>query len=269
METRIVHQTDLTNFELIETQHLQIGYYSQRCPLKTTPNEDSIGILTDGKQCILLIADGVGGSPNGEVASHLATSYFVNQFKKDGKLANDLVSMRQRIVLGIEQINQKLIHEHIGARTTLTACVIAQETLQSIQVGDSSLMTCGSKGLLKHKTIEHSPVGFALAAGLLKEKEALTHPERHIISNVLGDPEMHIDIGPQIELATLDTIFLCSDGILDNYTSEELIDIIRKESIADVLAKLTTMIQQMRHDETLANFHKIDDASFIIARQRR
>ncbi len=269
METRIVNQADLPSFELIETKHFEIGYYTQKSPLKNSPNEDSLGFITHNKQTILLLADGVGGSPNGEVASEHVTANIINMLKKNDTLATDLATLRQHILVSVEQTNKKLIHDYVGARTTFTACIINNDILQSIQIGDSALIVCGQKGLLKHKTMEHSPVGHALAAGLIKEKEALTHPERHLISNVVGDAQMHMVIGPQVELASNDTILLASDGLFDNFLTEEIIEIVRKESINDVLQKLTELFQPMRDESKIDSFNKIDDVSFIVCRQRR
>lgn len=268
METRIVHQADLATYERIETKYFSIGYYSQKHPTKSGPNEDSLGFIVDGKHCFLAVADGVGGSPNGEVASHLTVNNALNALKKLEKLPHNLSLLREPVLHAIEWTNQKLIHDYVGARTTFTGCLLIQELLQSIHIGDSCLIVCGQKGLLKYKTLEHSPVGFAKAAELLSEKEAFFHPKRHIVSNVVGDPKMHMDIGPQLILANHDTLLLGSDGLFDNFRINILIEIIRKESIAEVLNKLTELCQPMRDDTKTEAFQKLDDISFIVCRQQ-
>ncbi|OGO93761.1 MAG: hypothetical protein A3F10_06205 [Coxiella sp. RIFCSPHIGHO2_12_FULL_42_15] len=266
METRIVTQADLATFELLHTKHFTLGYYSQKHPQKIKVNEDTLGLMIDGKQCFLAVADGVGGSPNGEIASQLAISNLIHSLKKGEKLSTDLSHFRQPVLTSIETSNEKLIHEYVGARTTLTSCIIIDDILQSIQIGDSCLINCGQKGLLKHKTLEHSPVGFAVAAGLLTEKQAITHPGRHIVANVVGDPDMHMDIGPRYRLAEHDTILLGSDGLFDNFLIETLIEIIRKETMEEVMTKLTQACQPMRDENKLDKFHKLDDVSFIVCR---
>lgn len=269
METRIVSQTDLTTYECFSTKYFSIGYYSQKHPLKPKTNEDALGILVDGKHCFLAVADGVGGCPNGEIASQLTITHLIRDLKKIEKLPTDLGALRQPILDSIESSNHTLIHDYVGARTTLTACLIIDETLQSIQIGDSCLIHCGQKSLLKHKTLEHSPVGFAYAAGLLTEKQALIHPDRHIISNVVGDIDMHMDIGPRCLLAENDSLLLGSDGLFDNFHIDTLIEMVRKESIEEVLMKLTEACQPMREENKMEKFHKLDDVSFIVCRHTK
>lgn len=266
METRIVSTTNLEQCEFIENKHIELGYYSQQCPDKNTPNEDSLGFYLEGKKAVLAVADGVGGYPNGEVASSLIISAIINQFKKNNP--NNLTDAREIILSAIEQSNHKLIHDYVGGKTTLTLCVIINDILQSFQIGDSCLIVCGQKGLLKHKPLEHSPVGMAVAAKLISEKAALTHPERHIISNVVGDAHMHIEMGPQIALGDFDTVLLASDGLSDNLTTQQLIELVRKESIDEVMHKLTDYAQQMRDPTKAQKINKMDDVSFIICRQK-
>jgi len=267
MEAKIISQADMTHCEIIQTKQFEIGYYAQKSPLKTTPNEDSLGIITNGSRTILLVADGVGGRPQGEIASHLAVANIINQLKKEDKIPHNLSVLRQEILDCIDDSNEKLISEHIGSCTTLTACVISHATLQNIQIGDSCVIVCGQKGLLKYKALEHSGVGLALAADLLSEKAALVHPDRNIILNVLGSTAMHVDIGPKIVLAIHDTILLASDGLFDNFLINDLIEIIRKESLTEVVTKLTEKFQPMRDLANADRYYKIDDVSFIVCRQ--
>lgn len=269
MDVRIVAEGDLQTFETLTTDNFQLGFYAQRCPGKDKPNEDTVGVLTQNKTAILAIADGVGGSPNGQIASRVTITSLIQCIEKLDALPKDLTGIRQPLVETIERVNLELLHDYVGALTTLTACVIHDGVLQSIQIGDSSLIVCGQKGLLKHKTLEQSPVGLAVAAGVLKEPEALLHPERHLVSNVLGDSEMHFVIGPRIELACYDTVLLASDGLFDNFITEELVEIIRKQSLEEVLDKLTKLCQAMRGDEQSHTLNKIDDVSFIVCRLGR
>ena len=128
------------------------------------------------------------------------------------------------------------------------------------------MLICGQKGLLKYKSIEHSPVGFAVLAELLDEKQALEHPDRHLVSNVVGEAEMHIDLGPSLQLAENDTVLLASDGIFDNFTTDRLIEVIRKDSLEEVTQKLFELVQPMQEDAHKESFNKLDDVSFIVCR---
>ena len=97
------------------------------------------------------------------------------------------------------------VADGVGAATTLTVVEIEGESVRPFHVGDSFMLITGQRGKVKSRTIPHSPTGYAVASGLLDEKEALHHDERHVISNVIGSAEMRIDVGSPIELAPKDT----------------------------------------------------------------
>ena len=85
----------------------------------------------------------------------------------------------------------------------------------------------GQRGRLKLRTVSHSPVGFAIQAGLVDHDEALHHEDRHIVSNFIGSRDMRIEVGTPVKLAPNDTVLVCSDGLVDNLTFAEIGKIIR------------------------------------------
>ena len=98
---------------------------------------------------------------------------------------------------------------------------------------------------------------------------SLAHEERNIVSNVLGSNEMKIEIGPRIELAPRDTVFLGSDGVLDNTSIDELADSIRTGRIDQAARRLAkTCIDRMASLEADAP-SKPDDTTFLIYRPIR
>ena len=90
------------------------------------------------------------------------------------------------------------------------------------------ILVCGGRGKVKLQTVPHSPVGFALEAGILDEDEAMHHKDRHLVSNVIGMPEMRIEIGSTLKFKPRDTLLLASDGLFDNLHIDEIVDYIRK-----------------------------------------
>ncbi len=266
MDTRSAFQTDMPSFDLEENNSFTIGYYTQKSPESTTPNEDALGIITFESKSILMVADGVGGTPKGEEASETAIKTIINEAKKNLLPPLKKNQLRNTILNSIEKANDTLLKNNNGARTTLTVCEINKNILRNYQIGDSCLIVCGQKGLLKYKATEHSPVGYAVAAEMISQQEAIHHPERHYVSNVMGENSMSIEIGPPIELAPNDTILLASDGLFDNFLIDDLIEIIRKESMQEVLIKLTESCQRMREKDEKKNFLKADDISFVICR---
>ena len=80
---------------------------------------------------------------------------------------------------------------------------------------------------MKLQTISHSPIGYAVEAGLIAAEDAIHHEERHMISNVIGSTSMRIDLGPAVTLAPRDTVLIATDGLFDNLLQQEIVAGIR------------------------------------------
>jgi len=95
----------------------------------------------------------------------------------------------------------------------LAAVEIQDNTVRPYHVGDSQILLIGQKGKIKLLTKSHSPVGYAVEAGVLDEEQAMHHEERHLISNAIGSREMYIEIGSALEMAPRDTLVVATDGL--------------------------------------------------------
>ena len=120
------------------------------------------------------------------------------------------------VLNAIEATNLELIAAGTGLATTLAIVEVDGDRVRPCHVGDSAILLFGQRGKIKMQTIAHSPVGYAVEAGLLDAQQAIHHEHRHIISNIVGSPAMRIEIGPPSQMATFDTLLLASDGLLDN-----------------------------------------------------
>ncbi|MBT8445274.1 MAG: protein phosphatase 2C domain-containing protein, partial [Gammaproteobacteria bacterium] len=234
---------------------------------KNGPNEDSAAIIpVNDSYMVLIVADGVGGIVGGRKASNLTIetiSKSVNGIDETtgGKL-------RSAILDGIELANQKVLDLGTGSATTLALAEIGPNYVRTYHVGDSILMICGQRGRLKLVTTPHSPVGFAMEAGLLNEKEALQHAELNLIFNVIGSVDMRIEIGSEIPLSVYDTLLLASDGLTDNVMQEEMIHSIRSGPLDMGLRTLTDLAQGRMANNVDGKPSKPDDYTVILYRPR-
>ena len=123
-------------------------------------------------------------------------------------------------------------------------------------------LVTGQKGKLKIQTISHSPVGYALESGLINEAEAMEADDRHIVSNIVGCTSMRIDMGPPLKLVNRATVLLASDGLTDNLIIENIVELIRKNSIMDAATHLMeTCIDRMHQPDG-----HMDDLTAILVR---
>lgn len=218
----LIHaETDLGDVEGYDFAAGHVAVFTARAPFKGTVNEDALALIPAGDGAgVLIIADGLGGLPGGEVAARLAVITLAEALSG---VAASKSSLREAILDGIERANAEILALGTGSATTLAVVEIQNRIMRSYHVGDSIVILAGQRGKLKFQSVSHSPVGYAVEAGLLDEANAVHHAERNIVSNVLGSPDMRIDIGSAIALAPHDTLLLASDGLPDNLYMDEIV----------------------------------------------
>lgn len=226
-------------------------------------NEDAAAAfaLADGS-LLGMVADGMGGMPLGAQASAL----LVDSVRKSMSV-KDARSLRDRLIDGIDEASKRIKALGVGAGSTLAAVEICEHVLRSCHVGDSMILVVGKRGRIKMETVSHSPVGYAVEAGLLDRDDALHHDDRNVVSNMVGFPDMRIEIGPGIRLAPLDTVVLASDGLFDNLYLEEIADIVRRGSIVQAMASLAAACEARMHAPAAEAPSKPDDLAFMLLRR--
>ena len=183
-------------------------------------SEDALLVLPlTPDSAILAIADGMGGLPGGGAAAARAIAALAEAVE-EGLSAG--ASLQTSILDGIGKANASVLSMGTGAATTLAVAELAGGQIRAYNVGDSEVMVFGQRGRLKLRTLSHSPVGFALQAGLVNHEEALHHEDRHLVSNFVGSRDMRIEVGSALRLGALDTVLVCSDGLVDNLRLPEI-----------------------------------------------
>ncbi len=249
---------------LVEFARGRAAVFSQRCPQKDTPNEDAVALLPAGESSgAIVLADGCGGMARGELAARTAIEAIQEEMstsKAEGP------TLRPAILDGMEAANRRVCHLAGGAATTLAIVEIDGTMIRPYHVGDSAIMVVGNRGRIKLQTISHSPVGYAVEAGVLDEREAIHHADRHLVSNVLGFPEAHIEIGSRRKLSLRDTVVVGSDGLFDNLHVEEIVEIVRKGPLAGCAEKLAALATQRMEEMGSDLPSKPDDLTFVLFR---
>ena len=233
-------------------------------PGKTSPIEDSAGLVPlNDDALVMMVADGVGGLPTGWKASGVVLEHVRDQLAKADK---EDAPRRTAILDGIEQANHSLRELGTGTSTTLVVAIVRDQQVRTFHIGDSSAWICGQRGVMKLQTTPHSPIGMALEAGFVNEKEALHHEDLNLVSNVIGSSDMRIEIGTYQALAPKDTLLIASDGLFDNVTEREIIEIIRTGSVADGLRELFELTAKRMAGAHKNKPSKPDDLSAILFR---
>lgn len=239
--------------------------FSTCCPGSDGVSEDAALILPhdSGRSALLAVADGVGGAQFGGKAARLTVESLI---KSTSKVPEETSDWRLPILDGIEKANHAVRALGNGAGTTIAVAAIQDRRVCTFHVGDSGVLLLGQKGKIKFQTLSHSPVGFAVEAGLLDADDAMHHEERHIVSNVIGASDMWIEVGPAKKLAAMDTLLLASDGLLDNLPLDEIVGIVRKGPIEEAADRLARETRHRMIQPRIGEASKPDDLTFIIFR---
>ncbi|HEY8520735.1 MAG TPA: protein phosphatase 2C domain-containing protein [Gammaproteobacteria bacterium] len=237
---------------------------SLRSPDKETPNEDSAAVIEVGPEALVLaVADGVGGTPAGREASNITLKTLSRVLASQ---PTDVTSLRTPILDAVEEANRSVIDLARGAATTLVVAEVISRKLRSYHVGDSELIGVGQRGKIKQRVVPHSPTGFAVEAGLLDEDEAVQHDQRHVLFNVIGTPDMRVEVGTAVQLAPRDTVLLASDGLLDNLFVDEIVDLIRVGPLPRAADRLVAAARQRMHGDGPDKPSKPDDLTIVLYR---
>ncbi|TWT99183.1 putative protein phosphatase 2C-type [Botrimarina colliarenosi] len=243
--------------------------FSTRSPGKETSNEDSAAFLPwDDHSAVLVVADGLGGASLGELASRRAIEALSTALQLADR---ETYQLRTAIIDGIEAANQAVLSIGAGAATTLAVVELSfggpeGELARTYHVGDAGVLICGGRGRLKLLTTAHAPVAYGVEAGLINDDEAMHHEDRHVVSNVVGAADSRLEIGPAITLSQLDTVLVASDGLFDNLTTDELVQLSRRGTAMDAARRLADAARERMASILPGVPSKPDDLTLLVMR---
>ncbi|MFT8347849.1 Stp1/IreP family PP2C-type Ser/Thr phosphatase [Clostridium saccharoperbutylacetonicum] len=198
--------------------------------LKRELNEDCASYLEKEEFKVYVVADGMGGHNAGEVASEMAVKRIINYIDEkysSSKINNLLAEAIEKVngdIFNYSNTNESLS----GMGTTVTASFITKDFIHIANVGDSSCFGIRKNEIIKI-TKDHSLVQELVDMGSISEKEAEKHPKKNIITRALGTgSSVCVDIF-ELENKEYDLYLLCSDGLTNELTKEEILQVIMEE----------------------------------------
>ena len=206
-------------------------------------NEDRMGYCYTRDAGLFALADGMGGHPEGEVASQLALQTLAARFQRDAKpsLADPTRFLNEAIIAGHHQLlhyaTQKALLD--TPRTTIVACLLQGNAAYWAHCGDSRLYLVRA-GKLVARTRDHSYTE-------LQETLAQVVPigerfNRNVLFTCLGSPGKPVvdAVGPLL-LQRGDRILLCSDGLWGNVSDTDVTEQLAERTISDAVPELVEM----------------------------
>ena len=233
-----------------------IGKSTLGLSINRLQNEDAYGVreqyLTGASEPFILgvLADGMGGMEQGEIASKMAVKELV-----EGQIPTSLKSIAEWnkwLTSLVQKANYEIRKVIRNGGTTLSAVLAVGKELAIAHIGDSRIFLIRN-GCICQISEDHSLVANLLASGQIDYEESLNYPDRNILMRSLGS---QISINPD-QIQTLlsfgadysltledgDIFLLCSDGIWDLIASDELCNIFTEnESVTNSINRTIELV---------------------------
>lgn len=215
-------------------------------------NQDAVYYVDDEKLPIYMVADGMGGHKSGEYASNLSIHVISRMYneKREEMISGDM-EIPQFINDAFKAANEKIVKEGTEddsikkMGTTLTLVIVKDGEAFIGHIGDSRAYMIRS-GEMIQLTHDHSLVAELLKSGSITAEEARVHPQKNVITKALGTDR---DINPDIytkELLKDDILFLCTDGLTNMITDEDLKDkILMASELPEMCGLLTNEANEL------------------------
>jgi serine/threonine protein phosphatase PrpC len=210
-------------------------------------NEDRMGYCYTRDSGLFALADGMGGHPEGEVASQLALQTMAAMFQRDAKptLDDPLRFLHDAIIAGHHQLLRYATEKALmdTPRTTIVACVLQGDAAYWAHCGDSRLYLV-REGKLIARTRDHS---------YSELQETLAHVvpmgekfNRNVLFTCLGSPgKPVVDTAGPLLLHAGDRMLLCSDGLWGSVSDADISQELAQRTLSDAVPELVE--RALRH----------------------
>jgi serine/threonine-protein kinase len=210
--------------------------------------------LTREKQgSVAILADGVGGFENGEVASRLAVESAMKEFQSAAGDMKPYTLLRRMFATACSQVHDKAVSELKGQKmaTTLVASIFRDGAVCVANVGDTRTYFIRQK-TIRRLTTDHIATSVPVKLGLLLERQAMASPHRSELTRSLGaEPFCQPDFATQL-VHHGDFVLQCTDGLHACVLDEEMREIICRSHPYDACKELVALAIKRGSDDNIS-----------------
>lgn len=181
-----------------------------------TNNEDSIAVFRKGTGVLCVVADGLGGHDNGEVASSIAVKTLHDQ------ISGNLSEHTLRVAL--DEANRRVCEAaaESNMKTTVAALWFDGGNILAANVGDSRIYQF-SDGRIVYQSVDHSLAQLDMIAGDGSFSDVRNNPDRNKLIRVVGMQNSFKADVEKLSCRKGDAFLLCSDGFWENLMESEML----------------------------------------------
>lgn len=205
---------------------------------------------------LFVLCDGMGGHEKGEVASatvcETISSTILSAWNPNEALSDEL--FLQALSAAYEALDAKDNSEERKMGTTLTFLCLHTNGATVAHIGDSRIYQLRpaskkSQARIVFRTQDHSLVNDLVKIGEITEEEAKHHPQKNVLTRAMQPRQEHrakADIAHLTDIQPGDYFYMCSDGMLEEASDENILNVITKPNVTD--EKKLEMLRQVTED---------------------
>lgn len=191
---------------------------------------------------VFILCDGMGGHDNGEVASMIASTALGDYLSKFKEI--DISIFEEGLAKAYDALDEIDTHTTRKPGTTMTCISLNDNNYLVAHIGDSRIYHIRpslfnpktDRGGILYQSSDHSLVNDLLKAGEITEREASVFPQKNVITKAMQphlERRYKADVYEFNDISSGDYFFLCSDGILEQLTNEQLCKIFATPGLSD------------------------------------
>lgn len=227
---------------LVAALHKVIDIHDTSLPASYRERFDS-----GARALLFLVADGVGGGPSGERASSLTLDAIMRYVTNSMRCFYKLDQLASIDLMG--ELASSIMESHIAVRaesdgdpgargmaTTVTMAHVLWPRAYLVHIGDSRCyhLRGDTLTLVTHdQTVSQALVD----AGAMTEEQAVTSPYSSVLTQAVGASEELEPALSQLELATGDTLLMCTDGLTKHVTRDAMVGILGEHPSAEAASQ--------------------------------
>lgn len=225
---------------------------------------------------LFVLCDGMGGHEKGEVASatvcEILSRVILSAWHPGEVLSDEL--FLQALSAAYDALDAKDNGEERKMGTTLTFLCLHASGVTVAHIGDSRIYQLrpaskNTSARIVFRTQDHSLVNDLVKIGEITEEEAKHHPQKNVITRAMQPCQEHrakADIAHLTDILSGDYFYMCSDGMLEEASDENILNIITKPNATDEqkLEMLRNVTEENKDNHTAHLIH-IDKVEYSVA----
>lgn len=210
-------------------REVELAAVSDRGGVRAENQDAALLVELDGVPgCVLVVADGMGGHPDGRVAAELAARTAAEALRAAEDPAATLAAAVAAANLAV---GERAVPDERGRSlgTTLVVAVVSGGRASLANVGDSRAYLV-RRGVATQVSVDHSWVAEQVRAGILTEEEAVRHLRRSRVTRALLGAAVEPDLF-EVAMRPGDVLLLCSDGLWESLPAARIGELLDQPAV--------------------------------------